>query len=45
VDPLGEAAAGAFTITKISGHSSVTASRRYVHPAPESTVRGNLRKY
>jgi integrase len=33
---LGEAGADAFTIMKLMGHSSVTASQRYVHPTPES---------
>jgi len=33
---LGEAAADAFTIMKLAGHSSVTVSQRYVHPTPES---------
>jgi hypothetical protein len=29
-------AAGAFTIMRIAGHSSVTVSQRYVHPSPVS---------
>src|ERR1051326_6801880 len=36
---LGEAGADAFTIMKIAGHSSVTVSRRYVHPTPEGMER------
>lgn len=36
---LGEAGAGAFTIQRIAGHSSVTVSQRYVHPSPESQER------
>jgi len=36
---LGEAGADGFTIMKIAGHSSVTASERYLHPAPEGTER------
>jgi hypothetical protein len=32
---LGEAGADAFTIMRLMGHSSVTVSRRYVHPSPE----------
>ena len=37
---LGEAGAEVFTIMRIAGHSSVTVSQRYVHPAPESMERG-----
>jgi integrase len=33
---LGEAGADAFTIMRIAGHSTVTVSRRYVHPSPEA---------
>ena len=33
---LGEAGADAFTIMKLMGHSTVTASQRYVHPSPEA---------
>ncbi len=33
---LGEAGVDAFTIMRIAGHSSITVSRRYVHPSPES---------
>jgi hypothetical protein len=36
---LGEAGADAFTIMKIAGHSSVTVSKRYVHPTPEGMER------
>ena len=36
---LGEAGADAFTIMRIAGHSSVTASQRYVHPTPEGMER------
>lgn len=36
---LGEAGADAFTIMRIAGHSSVTASQRYVHPTRESLER------
>ena len=36
---LGQAGAGAFTIMRIAGHSSVTVSQRYVHPTPESLER------
>jgi integrase len=36
---LGEAAADAFTIMKIAGHSSVTVSQRYVHATPEGMER------
>jgi len=32
---LGEAGADAFITMRIAGHSSVTVSQRYVHPAPE----------
>jgi hypothetical protein len=35
----GEAGAGAFTIMRIAGHSSVSVSRQYVHPTPESLER------
>lgn len=31
---LGESGAGAFTIMRIAGHSSVTITQRYVHPSP-----------
>jgi len=33
---LGEAGAGAFTIMRLMGHSTVTVSQRYVHPSPEA---------
>lgn len=33
---LGEAGADAFTMMRLMGHSSVTVSQRYVHPAPEA---------
>jgi integrase len=33
---IGEAAADAFTIMKLAGHSSITMSQRYVHPTPEA---------
>jgi len=33
---LGEAGADAFTIMRIMGHSSITVSKRYVHPTPET---------
>ncbi len=33
---LGEAGAGAFTIMRLTGHSSITVSQRYVHPTPEA---------
>jgi integrase len=36
---LGESGAEAFTIMKLMGHSSVTISRRYVHPTPETVER------
>jgi hypothetical protein len=36
---LGEAGADAFTIMRIAGHSSVTVSQRYVHPASEELDR------
>jgi site-specific recombinase XerD len=36
---LGEAGADAFTIMRIVGHSSVTVSQKYVHPAPEAMER------
>ena len=36
---LGEAGADAFTIMRISGHSIVTVSQRYVHPSPASLER------
>jgi integrase len=31
--------AGAFTIKKVAGHSSVTISERYIHPTPEGQER------
>ena len=37
---LGEAGADAFTIMRLMGHSSVTVSRKYVHPTPETVERG-----
>jgi integrase len=40
---LGEAGADAFTIMKVAGHSSVTASQRYVHPTPEGMERALAR--
>jgi hypothetical protein len=33
---LGEAGADAFTIMRLTGHSTVTVSQRYVHPSPEA---------
>ena len=36
---LGESGADAFTIMRITGHSSVTVSQRYVHPTPEGMER------
>jgi integrase len=36
---FGEAGAGAFTIKKVAGHSSVTISERYIHPTPEGQER------
>jgi integrase len=33
---LGESGCDAFGIMKLMGHSSVTVSRRYVHPSPEA---------
>ena len=33
---LGEAGTDAFTIMRIMGHSTITVSQRYVHPAPET---------
>lgn len=36
---LGEVGADAFTIMRLMGHSSVTASQRYVHPTPETLDR------
>ena len=36
---LGEAGADAFTIMRIMGHSTVTVSQKYVHPAPEAMER------
>ena len=33
---VGEAGAGAFTIMKLMGHSSVTVSQKYAHPMPEA---------
>ena len=36
---LGEAGVDAFTIMRITGHSSVTVSQKYVHPSPESIER------
>ena len=36
---LGEAGAGAFTIMRLMGHSSVTVSQKYVHPSPETMER------
>jgi hypothetical protein len=36
---LGESGADAFTIMRITGHSSVTVSQRYVRPSPESLER------
>ena len=33
---LGETGAGAFTIMRLMGHSTVTVSQRYVHPSPEA---------
>ena len=32
---FGETGADAFTIKKVAGHSSVTISKRYIHPTPE----------
>ena len=40
---LGEAGADAFTIMRTAGHSSVTISRRYVHPSPDSLERAFAR--
>jgi len=36
---FGEAGAEAFTIMRIAGHGSVTASQRYVHPTSEAGER------
>ena len=36
---LGESGVDAFTIMRIAGHSSVVASQRYIHPAPEAVKR------
>jgi integrase len=36
---LGEAGADAFSIMRLMGHSSITISRRYVHPRPEALDR------
>jgi uncharacterized protein YdeI (YjbR/CyaY-like superfamily) len=36
---LGEAGADAFTIMRVMGHSTVTASQKYVHPTPEAVER------
>ena len=36
---LGESGADAFTIMRLMGHSSVTVSQRYVHPAPHALER------
>jgi integrase len=33
---LGETGADAFTIMRLTGHSTVTVSQRYVHPSPEA---------
>jgi site-specific recombinase XerD len=33
---LGESGADAFTIMRLMGYSTVTVSRRYVHPSPEA---------
>jgi integrase len=36
---LGASGADAFTIMKFMGHSTMTASQRYVHPSPETVER------
>lgn len=36
---LGESGADAFTIMRLMGHSTVTVSRRYLHPSPEAVER------
>jgi len=36
---LGEGGADAFSIMRLMGHSGVTISQRYVHPAPEALER------
>jgi hypothetical protein len=36
---LGMLGVDAFSIMKIGGHSSITISRRYVYPSPESVER------
>jgi integrase len=36
---LGESGVDAFTIMRIAGHSSVTVSKKYVHPSPEHIER------
>jgi hypothetical protein len=36
---LGESGVDAFTIMRIAGHSSITVSRRYIHPSAEAVER------
>jgi site-specific recombinase XerD len=35
---LGEAGADAFTVMRLTGHSSVAVSQRYAHPTTEAVV-------